>query len=855
MKGTGKRILSLLLIFTMLGSLSACGGNDSAANAAVKEHVFRAESIPINTDRTISNTRTVCRIGDRLYLLCMNWEESGQENFLLTMNLDGTDTQVTDLEIQSKQSENNAPMITETVARMPVVNGTEDETSSEEAEESSEDPENESETGEAPETSPAETEDVPEETSSAGSEDAPADFDEKYPEGGEVSYGYNISQMVSDGTGLYLLINEYYNDYRDPNNSVYEEKFFLIGLDLQGKEQWRQELGRNDNNTPSYTYVNSIIATDSGILCGFQNDSGSMYAIYDNSGAKKEEFKLEVEESGSFYLNGKGELLFQYWGEQEGNWQQMVRKLDLTTKTLSEPLTIPGMNNYSLNICQNVYGGAYDLYLYDATAVYGCKEGDSDKTEILNFIDSDLDNSNMNNLIILDDQNMLLLEYDYTANNNEGEYRVSRLTKVDPADVKDKTVLKLACYGNLWQIRSKVLAFNKSNENYRIQITDYESAYNETGDWTAGITKLNNDIISGNVPDILYLNSAMPVSSYVSKGLFADLYPFIDKDPDMKREDFFANILEAYSVDGKLYQLVPSFTVQTVVAKTKYVGDTPGWTMEDMQNLLSTLPENMVIFDEMTRENYLYMAMNRTGSQFVDWKTGKCSFDSDEFIRLLEFCNTFPEEFDYSVYEDDSYWQKYESMYREDRTLLAMLYLNSFTQYRDMLYGPFGEPITMIGFPSAPGNGACISSDLSIAMSAKSKHQDGIWEFMRQYLLDDYQSKEVNGWPLRLSCIEDLKTRAMQRPYWEDPTTGKREEYDDKYWLNDQEIILPVMTEEEIETVMGILTTVSEVAVSDDNLLNIVTEEAAAYFSGQKQAKEVADIIQSRAGIYISENR
>ncbi len=158
MSKTGKRILSLLLIFTMLGSLAACGGkNDSAANAAAKEHVFRAESIPISVERKISNTRTVCRVGDRLYLLCMNWGETGQENFLLTMNLDGSDTQVIDLEIESKQSDSNGSMITDAVARMPVVEDSEEET-----EETSE--ETQEETGETTETAPGETEREPEET-------------------------------------------------------------------------------------------------------------------------------------------------------------------------------------------------------------------------------------------------------------------------------------------------------------------------------------------------------------------------------------------------------------------------------------------------------------------------------------------------------------------------------------------------------------------------------------------------------------------------------------------------------------------------------------------------------------------
>lgn len=40
---------------------------------------------------------------------------------------------------------------------------------------------------------------------------------------------------------------------------------------------------------------------------------------------------------------------------------------------------------------------------------------------------------------------------------------------------------------------------------------------------------------------------------------------------------------------------------------------------------------------------------------------------------------------------------------------------------------------------------------------------------------------------------------------------------------------------------------------SDNAILSIITEEAESYFQGQKSLKEVQDIIQSRAGLYISE--
>lgn len=884
MRRIPKKALSLLLAFAMLCGLAACGdGGNSEANQAAKEHVFRSEDVALSLEQPISNARSVSKVGDRLYLMSWTWDEMGQVTNLISMNLDGTDAKLMELDINSEQSDNTGigiaydgvavpeevpveepqPRDEEPETDVPESGETLPEEGEPEAETAAQDGEGESEASTEPESGAAESEAGEDETgeSETGESTAPeegesSDMQEKYPEEAMmVNYGYNINTMVSDGTGLYLLCNEYYNDYSDDSNPIYRESYYLIAIDLEGKEIWRQELGRNDNNTMSYFYVSSMVGTSQGILCSVQNDSGAAYVLYDSNGNKVDEFTLDLEESGNLFVSGKGDVYFLYWGQKDGSWQMIVSRLDLASKTLGEPLSIPGLSGYSLNFCQSVYGGEYDLYLYDSMAVYGYKQGDTDKTEIMNFIDSDLDTSNMNNLVIMDDQNFLMLQYDYEANNYEGQFILSRLTKVDPADVKDRTVMQLACYGNLWEIRPRVIAFNKSNENYRIQITDYQS-YDTDNDWTAGMTRLNNDIVSGNVPDILYLNSNMPVSSYISKGLFADLYTFIDKDPDMKREDFISNILDAYSVDGKLYQLVPSFYISTVVGKTKYVGDQSGWTLADLQKLISSLPEGMSVFSETTQDGFLSMVMSQAGGQFVDWKNGTCSFDSDEFVELLEFCSTFPKEIDYeALYSDDSYWTTQETMYREDRTLLANLYLSNFRQYVEMRYGSFGEDITMVGFPSAPGNGAIIYDNLSAAISAKSKNQDGAWEFLRGYLLSEYQDTVSYAWPLRLDRLEEMKAEAKQKSYWEDPMTGEREEYDDTYYINGEEIILPLITDEEIQYVMDILTNVSEVAVYDMDLQNIVTEEAAAYFSGQKSAKEVAGIIQSRANIYVSENR
>ena len=41
----------------------------------------------------------------------------------------------------------------------------------------------------------------------------------------------------------------------------------------------------------------------------------------------------------------------------------------------------------------------------------------------------------------------------------------------------------------------------------------------------------------------------------------------------------------------------------------------------------------------------------------------------------------------------------------------------------------------------------------------------------------------------------------------------------------------------------------------DTSIINIVKEEAAAYFAGQKSAEEVTKLIQSKANIYINEQK
>ena len=63
------------------------------------------------------------------------------------------------------------------------------------------------------------------------------------------------------------------------------------------------------------------------------------------------------------------------------------------------------------------------------------------------------------------------------------------------------------------------------------------------------------------------------------------------------------------------------------------------------------------------------------------------------------------------------------------------------------------------------------------------------------------------------------------------------------------------MTVEDVERIAEIATSVHKQLIYNENVFNIVSEEASAYFAGKKSADEVASLIENRVQIYIGESR
>ena len=123
--------------------------------------------------------------------------------------------------------------------------------------------------------------------------------------------------------------------------------------------------------------------------------------------------------------------------------------------------------------------------------------------------------------------------------------------------------------------------------------------------------------------------------------------------------------------------------------------------------------------------------------------------------------------------------------------------------------------------------------------------------------MDDYQDNRLSfGFPVKLSALD----KAMEKAKEDQNANGMMGggvmvEYAVSGRGGIRGMEDQPNTDEDNRKVMDLISSVNQTIRFDQNMANIVREESEFYFSGQKSAAEVADIIQGRVSNYINESR
>lgn len=670
----------------------------------------------------------------------------------------------------------------------------------------------------------------------------------------------------SDGTPWALVTRwDYADDYEETYNST--RTFRLYSFDPVSGEV-TNEIILNDalkeaGLEESDMYFYSFVCTDDEIH--FNTDS-FIISLDKNGGFKG---KLDIDEDGwinSLYADGS--ILYMTFYPDNGS--QKVKKIENGQITDIEGENLKGI----LGNSGSIYGFS-NSKMYYATSV-GISEYDiatDTATELLNYINSDIDTNNVSSVLVLSDGRVVLGQSDWSGEVTKNSIAV--LTRVPDEELKEEIILELGCLYSDYYLNKAIIRFNKQNTGVRVSVRDYSQYNNEDNEWKGAATQFNNDIAVGNVPDIVLLSTELPVESYFQKGLFADLYKFIDdSEIGINRADYLENVFKACEVDGKLNSMILSFTLYTLVAKNQYVGDEPGWTFEEMMDTIRNLPEGMEAFMEYSRDNILEYMFTYSMDTFVDWNTGETHFNEPAFIEFIEYLATCSERSYWSrMYPDDQYGGeyeydeelekeyniKYQLRFYKDYSLFYMASLSSFSRIMGIRSQFASSDITFIGYPTNDenSNGATIVPQAELAISAQSLAQKEAWSFIKFVLEDKEYAESLWTFTPNINTLNELKQQAKDEyTYYEqteDDLAWYKEYYSEEYYEYMLKRNQP-LDESTLDQTMELLRGAYKVQRNDSSLLDIITEELSAFFAGTRSAEETAKIIDSRARIYVSQN-
>ena len=108
--------------------------------------------------------------------------------------------------------------------------------------------------------------------------------------------------------------------------------------------------------------------------------------------------------------------------------------------------------------------------------------------------------------------------------------------------------------------------------------------------------------------------------------------------------------------------------------------------------------------------------------------------------------------------------------------------------------------------------------------------------------------------PINEEALLEKATEAT-KPRTTTDENGKETEIEDTYYVGDMEIKIDPMTKEEADKMVDYIKSIDSTQSYVTEINNIISEEAAPFFEGQKSVDEVARIIQSRVQLYVDENR
>ncbi len=436
------------------------------------------------------------------------------------------------------------------------------------------------------------------------------------------------------------------------------------------------------------------------------------------------------------------------------------------------------------------------------------------------------------------------------------------------------------------EIQESVELFNNEHTDIQIEIHDYSDE--------SGLERLQTELVLGKVPDIMemhyfgktgpkvavadsyyvcpgsYAEAAdeywMPYRQMAQRGYLEDLWPYIESDPEFGRDGVLEAPLKAAEADGGLYILFQDVVIFTLIGRESVVGSRYSWTMEDIMEVLAGMPEGSTILRyNMTRRDAFFNLLRFSLDRFMDREAGECHFDSQGFLDLVQFLENFPEEVDF---EDPV--EAEEEVRRRIKNGQQMLEGKMVDWQKEIAVADaiWQERAAFPGYPTTGGGSGSFfyPTRRVLAMSAACRYKDAAWEYIRNLLkprVSQNQPLTTSNIPINAHDYELLLWGELQQTNRRIAEVGSVEKFlkdgflaSQRHFNHGPEVrMMRPLTEEESQRHRDLVNHTTLLYWPDDELSGIVWDSLGPYFAGDWTLDHTIDIIQSRATLYVNEQR
>lgn len=365
--------------------------------------------------------------------------------------------------------------------------------------------------------------------------------------------------------------------------------------------------------------------------------------------------------------------------------------------------------------------------------------------------------------------------------------------------------------------------FNRENGEYHVFLQD-------RGEERGWDFQARNDmeIATGKGPDLIAENAVSDMRALAQKGALENLEAYLEQ-AGIRREDYHRETFQSQGMEQGVYSAGYEMRIGSIYIREAFLS---GGGQTDIKTLLDNMEgyDGQAVFNKMqnyTPVNLLhyFFWMSDDFYGMVDWEAKTCDFSKELWRQALQAAR------EYGLTEGKSEWEE----------IAGFGYIYNFSDLVWLEREAGLKNMALAGYPSESGMVHWLWLD-SVAINADSAHKEGAWQFIRFLLEEENQKLAQQGsyMPVHMGELQACVSEYLEAYHADTVTDGG-------YIIRQK---LPDGIEEKF---WECLENAKPEPYRTGQVLAIIEEEAAFYFTGDKTMEEVSAVIENRVRLYLAE--